>query len=502
MPKQPEWFEKVPSELRVVLSRLKERIERIEQQYGDMRRYGRPPFETVEEVAVVYYIIRKAASYRDLAKWLGVQHVTVYRWKKSIEKGRINIGGKIVEVNPDELLKLAEEMAKPKARRWIKSVVDSAVVQEFIANPVKRQKTSKHGIFYTESQVKRTVYYINELAKFIEKNKDNVERITKMEATNNPDMWAEDFLRIVIDLYCASKYHKSFDQLRCKRRIKLHLRRIPKWRDWFNGEIGAVRHVINPKESTLFLEHYYKLKKLAMESDDNEFKAFYLIAALHIWSGAREGWGSLKNRLERLRMEGVKLNIRGLKDIDLDDEIVDTSLIGIKWDKAKWGPHGELIGFEIYEEKTKKIWQLSLVWLDEDIPRMLKEVYEKTARPRNINSVVKSILVHYSVFNKKRISVHEFRNWYTKWVKKLRDLLGLPWDLSPHRLRSAHIAIMAELRIPMEMALSDTGFGVGWEDATTAIIFYLRFSRTMLRDYLQQAEQIKRRIAEEALANA
>jgi len=150
-----------------------------------------------------------------------------------------------------------------------------------------------------------------------------------------------------------------------------------------------------------------------------------------------------------------------------------------------------------FEEKTQKWWQLSIVWLDEDIPKLLREVYEETARPQGIDSVVKSILVHYKVFNKKRISVHEFRNWYSRWVRRLKELLGLPWEMTPHRLRSAHIAIMAELRIPMEMALSNLGFGVGWEDATTAVIFYLRFSQTLLRDYLQQAEEIKKRILAE-----
>lgn len=497
MARQPEWLEKVPSELRVVLSRVRERVERITEQYGDMRRYGRPPFETVEEVAVIYYIIKKVASYRELAKWLGVQHVTVYRWKKAIEKGRINIAGKMVEVNADELLKMAEELAKPKARKWLKSVTDSAVIQEFISNPVKRQKTSKHGLYYTESQVKRTIHFVNELAKFIQQNKELIERRTKREATNNPDLWDEDYLRVVIDLYCAHRYVDSFKQLRCKREIKLHLRRIPKWRDWFSGEIGTVRSVIRPKESTLFLEHYYRLKRMALESDDPEFKAFFLVAALHIWSGAREGWGSLKNRLERMRMEGVKLRIRGLKDLDLDDEMVNTSLIGIRWSRAKWSADGSLVGFEIFEEKTQKWWQLSIVWLDEDIPKLLREVYEETARPQQIDSVVKSILVHYGVFKRKRISVHEFRNWYSRWVRRLKELLGLPWDMTPHRLRSAHIAIMAELRIPMEMALSNLGFGVGWEDATTAVIFYLRFSQTLLRDYLQQAEEIKKRILAE-----
>ena len=499
---EPEWLSSLPSEVKVLLKRVKERIDNIKQSYGSLQKYGRPPIQSKEELAVVYYIAKEITNYRELARYLGVQHVSVYRWIKSVEaKHKFNFDGKMQEVTPEELKQIIADMLKPKARKWIRTVMDSAVVQEFISNPVKRHKSSKHGQFYTRKQVRATIKTVNELAIFIEKNKDTIRRIAKVEPTNNPDLWTEDFLRIVIDLYCASKTRDSFSQLRCKREVKLRLRRVKKWRDWFSGEIGTVRQVVRPKEATMFIEHYFKLKRLAMESSDPELKAFYIITALHVWSGAREGWGSLRNKIMRMEAQGIKVNVKGLGDIDLDDDFVDSSLIGIKWSRAKWAPDGSLIGFEIYESKTMKWWQLSIQWLDEDISNLLKEVYEKTARPKGINSVVKSILVHYGVRPPKggRWTVEAFRNWYSRWVGQLHTMLGLPWRLTPHRLRSAHIAMLAELRIPMEMALSNVGFGVGWDDATTAAIFYLRFSQMLIRDYLQQAEQIKRRILEEVM---
>lgn len=497
--KAPNWVEELPSELKTHLFNVRDRIQNIIKSYGSFQKYGKTPFDSKEELATIYYIVKEVTSYRDLAKYLNIQHVSVYRWVKAIEsKGRIMIAGKITEVKPEELIELAREIIRPKARRWLKSVMDSAIVQEFVSNPVKRQKSSKHGMFYTKTQVKVTINVIDSLARFIEEHKDDVRRITKQEPTNNPDLWNEEFIRRVIDMYCVSRHRDSFDQHRCRRDIKLLLRRIPKWRDWFSGEIGTVRQVVRPKESTLYYEQYIRLKKMAMESDNNELKAFWLIAGLHIESGAREGWGSLENQLERLEAQGVKIkNIRGIGDIDLDDELVNSSLIGIKWSKAKWTPDGRLAGFEIYEEKTKKYWNLNFAWLDEDIHKELEKVYNETAKPKNIDSVVKSILVHYGIRppNGGKWTVEAFQKWYTKWVRKLKELLNLPWDLTPHRLRSAHIAILAEFRIPMEMALSDSGFGVGWEDATTAVIFYLRFSKALVQDYLKQAEEIKARLA-------
>ena len=494
------WIEELPGEVKSILHRVKERIDNIKRSYGSLQRYGKPPFDSIEELAVVYWLVKNKTDYRSLAKYLGIQHVSVYRWVKAIEeKGAIRIGDERVEVDPQQLLQLVGDMITPKARRWLKDVIDSATIQEFIQNPVKRQKSSKHGMFYTKSQVKKAVTTVDRLARYIKENQDLLRRLTKQEPTNNPDLWTEDFIRTVIDNYCVSMYRDGFEQLRCRRNMKLALRMIPRFRDWFSGEIGTVRQVVRPKESTLFYEHYLKLKKLARESGDPELTAFWLIAGLHIESGAREGWGSVENQLERLEAQGVKIaGVKGLADIDLDDEIANTSLIGIRWSRALWGPDGRLQGFEIYEEKTKKYWRLAFPWLDEDLHRELEKVYAETAKPKGIDSVVKSILVHYRIKlngSSTRISIEDFRRWYTRKVKELSELLELPWTLTPHRLRSAHIAILAEFRIPMEMALSDSGFGVGWEDATTAVIFYLRFSKALLQDYIRQAEEIKKRIA-------
>ena len=75
-------------------------------------------------------------------------------------------------------------------------------------------------------------------------------------------------------------------------------------------------------------------------------------------------------------------------------------------------------------------------------------------------------------------TVGEFRDWYSDLLKKVSKMLKLNFTLKPHDMRRSHISILAELGIPLEYALSgNLDFGVGWEDVSTALIYYLRFSR-------------------------
>ena len=45
-------------------------------------------------------------------------------------------------------------------------------------------------------------------------------------------------------------------------------------------------------------------------------------------------------------------------------------------------------------------------------------------------------------------------------------------------MRRTHISVLAELGVPLELAVSDKlPLGVGWDDLKTAVLFYLRFSK-------------------------
>lgn len=498
----------IPKPVEERLINVRDRVRDKVKQYGSLANYGYPIFESPDEIiALVYANQVMRISENELSRMLGVDKMSVYRWIKKFLEGKgiswLNNQTKRVETwvgSLDDVTRTVEEWLKPKAQKWIKDITTASCVQEFLKNPVKIQRSSKHGSKYTPSQVMDTLRTVNSIALYINNNRDRLAERLGKELASNPDLWdSEEDIMTVIRLMCSEMESEPRKVRMCERRHMGNLKRIKKFREWFKGAIGSIRQVISPKEATLFLQHYYKLKKLAKESNDNELKAFWVIAGLHIESGAREGWGSLEGRCERMLSEGVDIAKFGIKscsdvyNLDLDSELVSSSLIGIKWDKAIWSPDGKLMGFKIWEEKTMKEWELRIPWLDTEIHEELERVYKKTQG--KYKSVIKSILAYYGLHN--NWTVGKFRDWYSRWCSKLKDLLGLAWDMTPHRLRSAHISILAELRIPMELVLvhaGNTGFGVGWDDLTTASIFYMRFSRSLIEDYLKKAEEIKQKI--------
>jgi len=490
------------------LYEIRDRVLEVRKKYGSLANYGYPIIQSVDEaIAIVYTTRVLGITETELARMLGLDKTTTFKWLKAYDEGRgityYDVNDKKIKsftLSIDEVSKVVEEWLKPKASRIIKDITQSSVVQEFLRNPVKIQKSSKHGSRYTISQINETLRALSDVVSYINVNKEKIERTLNVEVSSNPDYWDnEDVVIQVVQMYCNEKETEPKKQLRCKRTYLQMIKRIPKFREWFKGSIGSVKNVLTPKESTLYYEHYLKLKKLA-EQGDNELKAFWLIAGLHIETGAREGWDSAINKCERELASGVDIKAKygvstcnEVVNLDLDSDLVSSSLIGIKWDNAIWSSTGELLGFRVWEEKTQKEWELRVAWLDEDIHKKLKEIY--TWNNGKHKSVIKTILNYYGVMNNK-LTISKFQNWYSKMVHKLKDLLNLPWDLTPHRLRSAHISILAQFRIPMELVLvssANTGFGVGWDDITTATIFYLRYSQALVEEYIKQAETIKER---------
>jgi len=506
----------IPKPIESLLIQVRDRVREIKKSYGSLAKYGYPILQSKDEVVALIYANKELGiSANELAKMLGVDKSTVYKLLKKFENGEaITIFDpdekKVITITLtyDEVKKTAEEWLKPKAKKWLKDVTEASCIIEFMKNPVKIQRKGKHSIHYTRTQVVQTINKINELAQYILTNKDHIMKVLGREVPSNPDLWDdEETIFQIIRMYCTERCQGDQFKVRvCERAIMQMLKRIPKFREWFKGRIGTVRDVIRPKEATLFYEHYLKLKKLAKESNDNELRAFWLIAGLHIEAGTREGWSSIENQIARMIADGIQVNIKPSEiwRLDLDHDLVNTSLIGIKWEHAIWGANGELLGFRIWEEKTKKWWELRIPWLDKELHEEWKKIYE-WARHKGYRSVVKSILLYHGVKPRNhggKWTVSAFRTWYSKMCKKLRDLLGLPWDITPHRLRSAHISILAEFRIPMELVLvhaGNTGFGVGWDDLSTAAIFYLRFSMSLINDYLKSAEEIKARIEKQVM---
>ena len=485
---------------------LRDRIQTLVSTYGSLAKCGRSPFESLEEVAIIYKLLKYKVSYGELGRYLGVSKVSVFRWAKSIGQGKIAIYNKekgvteTVSFTIEELEQIIEKLSKARAKKHLTVVTDSKILQEFVKRPVAIQRSRKR--FYTEKEVEDTIKTFQALADYIKANEDKLRLRYGIDVPSNPDYWANnpEFEEIIADIVMTMCLEQDPSQgikyNRCKARMLGRIKRVKEFRNWFEGLIGRVTNRIEPKEATLYLKDVYKLRQIVEESNDKDLEAFYWCAILHITVGSREGWESIKNKVLQLKAQGVELPKKYEKpwSLDLDDEFVDTSLIGIKWKNILVDPREKkVIEIKIYERKTRK-WATAkfLDLIDERLPYKLYEFYEY-ARKHNIQSVVKTIVKYYGLVRENKVTVNWFKNWYTRHCSKLKKMLQLPWNINPHRLRSAHVSILAELRIPLELVLDhNVGFGVGWDDLTTAKIFYLRFSQSLVNDYLRKAYEIRK----------
>jgi Phage integrase family. len=267
---------------------------------------------------------------------------------------------------------------------------------------------------------------------------------------SNPDLWTEkEVEKALWDIY---KEHSKVA------RAMIALRRVPEWSNWFKGKIGAVTKRINPVIRTIFFRDYLTIKRLYKEGLISEDE--YLTLWLHLTSGAREGWEA----------EGVKYSTK------LEDCI--SSLCGLRWENLD--PRLKII--KIYESKTNKWWDCDLTWLDPEPIELLMKYY------REKGSIIKDIT--------KCETVWEFAKYYSRLCEKISKLLNLPFKLKPHDIRRSHLSILAELGVPLEIAVSGhMSFGVGWEDLKTAYIFYLRFSKHLKSKIMEEIRQRQLEIA-------
>jgi Transposase and inactivated derivatives len=484
------------------LIRVRDRIKELKKKYGSLAKYGYPILENEDEVIALIYAVKFAGmSEHELANTFGIEKMTVYRWVKSYEqKGclRIYKEGKVQEfcISPEEVKRIVEEeWLKPSRKKYIKEIYECVCVQEFLKNPRKRALTAPelHGEFYSQKEIKNILARLAKVVAYINEHRDEFPNLP-----SNPDEWTKehegDLLAVIVKVASMS-LRKSKDVQALRRLVRqylISLRALPCLAEkrMFEGKVGASVRFAKPIEETLFLEHYYKLKEILWIKGSNEDRALFLIIYIHIWTGAREGW-----------THDCIANIKGrnpdeLKNADLDDPDIQIGLVGLKWSKAIF-EKGKLMGFRIFESKTASEWILKYRWLDPEMVDFLEKVYE-FAKKHNIDSVVKSILLYFGVKpkNGNGWTLKSFKEWYTKQVKRIPKLLGENWEnFTPHRLRSAHISILAELRIPLEIVLSNVGFGSGWFDLNTARVYYLRFSESLISEYLQKALEIQSKFA-------
>ena len=446
----------IPKTLEPILVQIRDRVKELTEQYGSLSRWGRPYFFSIDEVATIVWLNDKLnVSLDRIAKFIGVDKTSLYKVMKRIDQGKVTYydqkEGKVIVkmTNKEELISIIEERLTGSTKQRITDPFKSVIVKEFFTNQVRKRAVRKgKGEYLTDKDKKDTLRVIEKIMKYI---------IEKTTYPSNPDMWTED---IVLDVL-NRMVNDNIITPRMKRVYMKYLRRIPKWSQWFNGLIGAEVSWIEPVERVIFYKDYLRIKQLCKEGKITEQE--WLVIALHISTGAREGFKLYPPKT------------------DLDNKIVTSSLIGLRWENVVW--RGEFeddsIVIKIYESKTAKWWRSDPAWLDKDISIVLRKYAKQEG------SIIKSITgIRY---------VKDFANWYRKLLKKISKLLELKFELKPHDMRRSSISIKAELGIPLELAVSDKmPLGVGWEDLKTAVVFYLRFSRHTIRRLYEQIQSAKK----------
>ena len=429
---------------------VKNFVNDIISKYKSLSNWGKPVFTNELQVAcVIWCNERLNLGLQQVANMLGIDKTTLYKLTKRIdEQGQFNIFDvntkTIVTIKKSkyDLLQLVDQELQPKAKVVINDIMESSIVREFLTRQIqKRAKVRGHKPILSEKNKRETIGVISRL----------VEYFARIGKPTNPDIWNEQEVKIAL----YDIYNNDYSKIR---RAMKYLRRIPQWGNWFKGEIGAETSYIKPVMRFITYEQYLQIKRLWKEGKVSD--AEFLIIWLHLTTGAREGW------------ESTSLRGKNIND-------ANTSLIGLKWEKL-YQVHNTWI-LEVFESKTSKTWTCDLSWLDPEPINVL------VRHRRNGGSIVASITGIESI--------EEFRKFYSNTLKKISKLLGLEFTLVPHDMRRSHISILAELGVPLEIAVSGhMDFGVGWEDLKTAVVFYLRFSKYVKQKVMEQIQARKKEI--------
>lgn len=446
----------IPKQLTDVLIQVRDRVKEIEKQYGSLSRWGRPYITSYDEIAVIYYVNSVLnVSLDRLSNWLGVDKTSLYKLVKRIEtenKASIyDTNEKVVKtlsVRPEELKNYVEEnILHVSTKAKILDPFESSIIRKFWESKIeKRAKMRGHSPVYSERDKKKVISAVRKIMNYIAENKPDY--------PTNPDLWDETSINEIIE----EMYSKGLLSKQGRYRIMVSLRSVPEWSKWFEGRIGAVIKTISPVERVIHYKEYLRLKELYKRGELSESE--FLVIALHISTGAREGWRKANEYLSECK----------------------SSLVGLKWENTVWRDNTAII--KIYESKTDTEWRANISWLDEELPMILRKyAKEKGSIIESITGIKK---------------VEEFKKWYTETLEKVSKLLNLPFTLKPHDMRRSSLSIKAELGVPLEYAVSDKlDFGVGWEDLKTAYVFYLRFSTHTWERLIKLIRETQKELAKE-----
>jgi hypothetical protein len=148
-------------QLSKTLDSVRSRVSQLVKQYKSLANYGRPYFESIHEVATVYYLNAKlGVGLNEIAEYLGVDKTSLYKLIKRIEnEKRVSITDPqskrviTVEVTPDQLINIVEsEILQITAKQRITDPFMSSIIKEFWEKPVQRQANIDRRAYYNEKK--------------------------------------------------------------------------------------------------------------------------------------------------------------------------------------------------------------------------------------------------------------------------------------------------------------------------------------------------------------
>jgi hypothetical protein len=161
MATQVKSLREVAGQLARVIDNVKDRVTQLTKQYRSLANYGRPYFESIHEVAVIYYLNAKLGiGLNDIAEYLGVDKTSLYKLVKRIEsEHRVAITNpqtkkvEVVEVTPDQLINIVEsEILQITAKQRITDPFMSSIIKEFWEKPIQRQANVDRRAYYNEKK--------------------------------------------------------------------------------------------------------------------------------------------------------------------------------------------------------------------------------------------------------------------------------------------------------------------------------------------------------------
>jgi hypothetical protein len=434
------------------LERVRERINLITSRYGSLSSYGKPPYEDPLEVACVVYLNEKLnVSLEKLSQYLGFSDKTaIYKMVKRIEnEGKFTIWREgrfeTIKATKEELINMVEGEIQARAREYIEDVFQSSIVKNFMEKPIlKRHQTTGKQAYLTQKDKMETLRAITRIMEYFK----------KMGKPTNPDFWSE------VDVEQA--IHEIWKDGRQIYEVKVVLRRVPEWRSWFEGRIGAVTKYLRPIERAIFYHHYLRIKALWREGRISTED--FLTLWLHLTLGCREG----------TRKDGV--------DISSWDQR-PAGLLGLRWEDMFMDYDG-VPAIKVYESKTERIWEGRLDIIDpEPIETLMRYREEK-------GYILRSLF--------KGKTPQQIYDHYLRFLRRLSELLGLPFELKPHDIRRSHVSILLEFGVDLlAICRGEFGLGVGWEDLKTAEHFYARFQKTFREKIFKQIQLMRAQLQKE-----